>query len=95
MSLTKAKIAENVYNNVQFNKVDVADIVDNLFDLMKFTLANGENIKISCFGNFEIQNKASRPGRNPQTGESLQVSARRIVVFKPSLKLRGRINGGE
>lgn len=67
-----------------FSKKETADIVDLVFDMMKDTLGQGERIKISGFGNFDLRDKRQRPGRNPQTGESISIPARRVLTFKPS-----------
>jgi len=66
-----------------------------VFDLMKSTLENGEKIKIAGFGNFVVKDKATRRGRNPQTGDEIKITSRRILTFKPSQVLKGAINGEE
>ena len=71
------------------------DIVDQLFDILKETLEVGEKIKISGFGNFVVREKRPRKGRNPQTGEEMLISGRRIVTFKPSYVLRKALNKTE
>ena len=83
---------ETIYGKVGFSRKESAEIVDLVFDLMKETLENGEKIKISGFGNFTIREKRSRKGRNPQTGEEIQISARRVLTFKPSQVLRKALN---
>jgi integration host factor subunit alpha len=90
--MTKADIVETIYGKVGFSRKESAEIVDLVFDLMKETLENGEKIKISGFGNFMIREKRSRKGRNPQTGEEIQISARRVLTFKPSQVLRKALN---
>lgn len=90
--MTKADIVETIYGKVGFSRKESAEIVDLVFDLMKETLENGEKIKISGFGNFIIREKRSRKGRNPQTGEEIQISARRVLTFKPSQVLRKSLN---
>ena len=90
--MTKADIVETIYGKVGFSRKESAEIVDLVFDLMKETLENGEKIKISGFGNFTIREKRSRKGRNPQTGEEIQISARRVLTFKPSQVLRKALN---
>ncbi|MFH1758868.1 MAG: integration host factor subunit alpha [Pseudomonadota bacterium] len=90
--MTKADIVETIYGKVGFSRKESAEIVDLVFDLMKETLENGEKIKISGFGNFIIREKRSRKGRNPQTGEEIQISARRVLTFKPSQVLRKALN---
>ncbi|MBU1206464.1 MAG: integration host factor subunit alpha [Deltaproteobacteria bacterium] len=90
--MTKADIVETIYGKVGFSRKESAEIVDLVFDLMKETLENGEKIKISGFGNFIVREKRSRKGRNPQTGEEIQISARRVLTFKPSQVLRKALN---
>jgi len=90
--MTKADIVETIYEKVGFSRKESAEIVDLVFDLMKETLESGEKIKVSGFGNFIIREKRSRKGRNPQTGEEIQISARRVLTFKPSQVLRKALN---
>ena len=91
--MTRADLVENVYLRTGFSKKESADIVETVFDLMKATLESGEKIKIAGFGNFIVKEKASRRGRNPQTGDEITISARRILTFKPSHVLNASING--
>lgn len=88
MSVTKADIVERVYKEAGFSKKEAADLVDLVFKVIKDTLSRGEKVKISGFGNFSIRDKATRVGRNPQTGESMNISARRVLTFKPSQILK-------
>lgn len=88
MSLTKADIVERVYKEAGFSKKEAADLVDLVFKIIKDTLSKGEKVKISGFGNFSIRDKATRIGRNPQTGEAMEISARRVLTFKPSQVLK-------
>ena len=90
--MTKADIVETIYEKVGFSRKESAEIVDLVFDLIKETLENGEKIKISGFGNFIVREKRSRKGRNPQTGDEIQISARRVLTFKPSQVLRKALN---
>ncbi len=91
--MTKAEIVQALYSQVGgFSKKESADIVDRVFEMMKETLARGEKIKISGFGNFVLRDKSSRPGRNPQTGDPITISERRILTFKTSDKLRKSLN---
>ncbi|MCK9230932.1 MAG: integration host factor subunit alpha [Syntrophales bacterium] len=90
--MTKADIIQNVYNKLGFSKRDSARIVESVFDIMKETLARGEKIKISGFGNFVVNTKRARKGRNPQTGESIEISKRRVLTFKASQVLRNDLN---
>ncbi len=91
--MTKADLIESVYLTTGFSKKESAAIVEMVFDLMKHTLQDGEKIKIAGFGNFVVKDKASRRGRNPQTGNEIEISARKILTFKPSQVLKASING--
>lgn len=93
--MTKADLVENVYLKTGFSKKESADIVEMVFDIMKNTLEGGEKIKIAGFGNFVVKDKSTRRGRNPQTGEEIEISSRRILTFKPSQVLKASINGPE
>lgn len=90
--MTKADIIESVYNKVGFSKKESADIVEMVFTTMKATLEAGEKIKISGFGNFIVREKKARIGRNPQTGEEIEISARRVLTFRPSQVLKNALN---
>ena len=90
--MTKADLIENVYLTTGFSKKESAEIVEMVFDLMKSTLEAGEKIKIAGFGNFVVKEKAARRGRNPQTGGEIEISARKILTFKPSQVLKAAIN---
>lgn len=92
MSLTKNDLIEHVYLTTGFSKKESSGIVEEVFETIKSTLAAGENVKISGFGNFTVKHKDSRIGRNPQTGEAIEISARNIVAFKPSMSLRDQVN---
>jgi len=91
--VTKADIIESVYEKVGFSKKEAAEIVEMVFDTIKETLERGEKIKISGFGNFIVRDKKSRVGRNPQTGEEIEISARRVLTFRPSQVLKNALNG--
>ncbi|MFA5515885.1 MAG: integration host factor subunit alpha [Desulfuromonadales bacterium] len=93
--MTKADLIENVYLKTGFSKKESAEIVEMVFDLIKSTLEGGEKIKIAGFGNFVVKEKSTRRGRNPQTGEEIEISSRRILTFKPSQVLKASINGAE
>lgn len=90
--MTKADIVEALYEKVGFSKKEAADLVELVFDTLKNTLSDGTKIKISGFGNFVVREKRSRVGRNPQTGESIEISARRVLTFRPSQVLRTEVN---
>jgi integration host factor subunit alpha len=91
--MTKADIYEKVHVRIGFSKKESAKLVEAVFTIMKSTLESGENLKIPGFGSFIVKQKANRRGRNPQTGESITIEARRILTFKPSVMLRQAING--
>ena len=91
--MTKAEIIDSVYERVGgFSKKEAAEIVEAVFDAMKDVLAEGEKIKISGFGNFVVRAKKRRTGRNPQTGEPISISARRVLTFKASQVLKNVLN---
>ncbi len=90
--MTKADIVEKIYEKVGFSKKESAELVELVFDIIKTTLEKGDKIKIAGFGNFVVKEKADRRGRNPQTGEEITISARKILTFKPSQVLKSSIN---
>ncbi|MDD2272432.1 MAG: integration host factor subunit alpha [Desulfuromonadaceae bacterium] len=90
--MTKAEIFEKVQESIGISKKESAEIVEAVFAIMKSTLESGENLKISGFGSFIVKQKADRRGRNPQTGETITIKARRILTFKPSNVLKTAIN---
>lgn len=92
MAMTKADIVEAIYQKIGFSKKEAADLVELVFDTIKDTLTKNEKIKISGFGNFVVREKQSRVGRNPQTGETIEISARRVLTFRPSQVLRAEVN---
>ena len=89
--VTKAALAENLFNELGLNKQEAKEFVAGFFGEISLVLENGKDVKLSGFGNFVLRYKSSRPGRNPRTGEKVTVSARRVVVFRPGQKLRGRV----
>jgi len=91
MSLTKADIADRLFNEVGLNKREAKEFVDAYFETLRQALESGENVKLSGFGNFQLREKNQRPGRNPKTGEEIPISARRVVTFRPGQKLRARV----
>jgi len=91
-TLTKATFVEEVYSKVGLSRRDSADIIELLFESIKETLARGEAVKISGFGNFVVREKKARVGRNPQTGTDIEISARRVLTFKPSQVLKETLN---
>ena len=91
MTLTKADMVEHLYDEIGLNKREAKDLVEMFFEEIKLSLEQGENVKLSGFGNFVLRDKNPRPGRNPKTGEEVQVSARRVVTFRPGQKLKIRV----
>ena len=92
-TMTKADIVEKVYQKIGFSKKEAADLVEMVFSTLKVVLKKGDKVKISGFGNFIVREKASRIGRNPQTGEQITISARRVLTFRPSQVLKAMLNG--
>ena len=91
--MTKAEIIDCVYEKVGgFSKKESAEVVEAVFDTMKDVLARGDKVKISGFGNFVVRGKKQRVGRNPQTGDPIPISARRVLTFKPSQVLKDVLN---
>lgn len=91
MALTKASMAESLFNELGLNKREARDLVDSFFEDLRTSLASGEQVKLSGFGNFDLRDKNQRPGRNPKTGEEIPISARRVVTFRPGQKLKARV----
>jgi len=94
-ALTKAQLAELLFEQIGLNKRESKEMIDAFFDLISKNLVEGQDVKISGFGNFQIRTKAQRPGRNPRTGESIPIQARRVVTFHASSKLKQQIQGEE
>jgi integration host factor subunit alpha len=92
-TLTKAELAELLFDRIGLNKRESKDIVDAFFDILHEALVQGNEVKLSGFGNFTIRQKASRPGRNPRTGESIPIKARNVVTFHSSQKLKAIVQG--
>ncbi len=92
-ALTKAQLSELLFEQIGLNKREAKDMVDAFFDLIGERLANGEEVKLSGFGNFQLRVKAPRPGRNPRTGEVIPIAARRVVTFHASQKLKEQVQG--
>jgi integration host factor subunit alpha len=88
MALTKAEIAAHLSQEVGLSKRDAKEFVESFFEEIKATLANGDPVKISGFGGFELKDKSERPGRNPKTGEDIPIAARRVVTFRAGQKLK-------
>jgi integration host factor subunit alpha len=92
-TLTKAELAELLFDKLGLNKRESKDMVEAFFDLLHASLVQGQDVKLSGFGNFNIRRKAPRPGRNPRTGESIPIKARNVVTFHASHKLKGQVQG--
>ncbi|MEZ5529927.1 MAG: integration host factor subunit alpha [Porticoccaceae bacterium] len=90
-ALTKAELAEMLFEDLGLNKREAKEIVESFFEEIRTALENNEQVKLSGFGNFELRDKKTRPGRNPKTGEEIPISARRVVTFKPGQKLKARV----
>lgn len=91
--MTKAHLIDALYDKVGgFSKKEAADVVETIFDSIKETLGRGEKVKISGFGNFVTRDKAARTGRNPQSGEEIEIAARRVLTFKPSQVLKDALH---
>lgn len=91
-TMTKAEIIESVYTKIGFSKKESAEVVELVLNTMKETLQRGEKIKISGFGNFVVRQKRPRIGRNPQTGQEIEISARSVLTFRPSQVLKAALN---
>jgi len=93
MTLTKIQIVESVRNQIGFPKNRSSEIVETLLEIIKRTLASGEDVLVSGFGKFCVKEKKERKGRNPSTGEDMMLSPRKVVTFNCSGKLRNSVNG--
>ncbi|MGV3069722.1 integration host factor subunit alpha [Proteus mirabilis] len=91
MALTKAEMAENLFEKLGVSKRDAKDLVEAFFEEVRRSLENGKQVKLSGFGNFDLRDKNQRPGRNPKTGEDIPITARRVVTFRPGQKLKSRV----
>jgi integration host factor subunit alpha len=91
-TLTKAELADALFERLGLNKREAKDMVDGFFDEISQALQRGESVKLSGFGNFQLRNKPTRPGRNPKTGEEIAITARRVVTFHASQKLKAAVS---
>jgi integration host factor subunit alpha len=91
MTLTKADLADLLFEQVGLNKREAKDMVEAFFEEVRSALESGDSVKLSGFGNFELRKKSERPGRNPKTGEEIPITARRVVTFHASQKLKGKV----
>jgi integration host factor subunit alpha len=91
MVLTRADMVEGLFNEMGLNKKEGRELVNLFFQELEASLAVGEQVKLSGFGNFDLRDKVARPGRNPKTGEKIPITARRVVTFKAGQKLKARV----
>ncbi|PWB60105.1 MAG: integration host factor subunit alpha [Nitrosomonadales bacterium] len=91
MTLTKAELADMLFEHVGLNKREAKDMVESFFEEIRMALESGDGVKLSGFGNFELREKPQRPGRNPKTGEEIPITARRVVTFHASQKLKALV----
>ncbi len=91
MTLTKADLADLLFEQVGLNKREAKDMVEAFFEELRTALERGDSVKLSGFGNFELRKKSERPGRNPKTGEEIPITARRVVTFHASQKLKSKV----
>lgn len=90
-TMTKAELADALFEHLGLNKREAKDMVDGFFDEIRQALERGESVKLSGFGNFQLRDKPQRPGRNPKTGEEIAITARRVVTFHASQKLKASV----
>ena len=93
MTVTKMELANILFDELGLNKREAKEFVELFFEEIRTTLENGDSVKFSGFGSFSIRDKPQRPGRNPKTGEEVPVSARRVVTYKASQKIKDRVAG--
>ncbi len=91
MALTKADMAESLFNELGLNGNEARELVNSCFEELTASLAAGDQVRLSGFGSFDLRDKSARPGRNPKTGEDIQITARRVVTFRPGQKLKDRV----
>ena len=90
-ALTKADLAEMLFEELGLNKREAKELVEGFFEEIRQALEDNEQVKLSGFGNFDLRDKKTRPGRNPKTGEEIPISARRVVTFKPGQKFKASV----
>ena len=93
MTVTKMELANLLFDELGLNKREAKEFVELFFEEIRSALENGDNVKFSGFGSFSVRDKPQRPGRNPKTGEEIPVSARRVVTYKASQKIKDRVAG--
>jgi len=91
MAITKLQLADHLHKKMGLPKKDCLDFINSFFNEISNSLENGEEVKLSGFGNFSLLKKKARPGRNPKTGKEHTISARTSISFKPGRKLRDKI----
>jgi integration host factor subunit alpha len=91
-TVTRADLAEAVYQSVGLSRTESAELVERVLDLISDSLVEGDNVKLSSFGSFQVRSKNERIGRNPKTGEEVPILPRQVLVFKPSNVLKAKIN---
>lgn len=91
--MTKADLIESIYERVGLTKKDISNIVEDVFDRIRENILDGDNVKISGFGNFEMKKRAKRTGRNPKTGKETEIPPRNVLVFKASKLFKDELNG--
>ena len=91
MALTKAEMAERLFEDLGLSKREAKELVEAFFEEIRASLEAGQQVKLSGFGNFDLRDKNQRPGRNPKTGEEIPISARRVVTFRPGQRLKARV----
>jgi integration host factor subunit alpha len=91
MTLTKAELADMLFDKIGLNKREAKEMVEGFFEEIRIALERGEEVKLSGFGNFQLREKPQRPGRNPKTGEEIPITARRVVTFHASQKLKAAV----
>ena len=91
MVVTKKELAEKLFTTLGLNKRESKDIVANFFEEIRVALENGEQVKLSGFGNLLLRDKDKRPGRNPKTGEEVTIAPRRVVTFRAGQKLKAKV----
>ena len=94
MTLTKAELSEILFEQVGLNKSEAKEMVEAFFEEIRAALEEGENVKLSGFGNFELRTKSERPGRNPKTGEEVPINPRRVLSFRPSHTMKDKVGAG-
>ena len=92
MALTKAEMAERLFEELGLNKREAKELVEQFFEEIRGALEKGQQVKLSGFGNFDLRDKKQRPGRNPKTGESVHIPAKKYPLFKVGKELHERIN---